>query len=147
MLAQNPPTPQIGYRLTDISLLDVFLSNLSDELDKETVYGFKFEITNRVDHEANGVMVVVKAMVIRADKEEEIAKVSVGYRYTFANFESLKLTEGQPLPDDLSILLNSVAISTTRGIFYSQTRGTNLQNIIMPLINPADFSQANKTDS
>jgi len=36
--------------------------------------------------------------------------------------------------------VNSIALSTTRGLLFAQFRGTPLHNTILPLIDPADFS-------
>ncbi len=38
------------------------------------------------------------------------------------------------IPDSLSEILNSVSISTTRGVMHSTLKGTFLNNAILPII-------------
>ena len=45
------------------------------------------------------------------------------------------------LPQEFITLLNSIALSTTRGVMFSQFRGTVLHNAILPIIAPAKFEK------
>ncbi|MDD2385737.1 MAG: hypothetical protein PHP52_03030 [Bacteroidales bacterium] len=44
------------------------------------------------------------------------------------------------LPDTIVTTLNSIAISTCRGVMASHFQGTMLHNAILPLLDPKSFS-------
>jgi hypothetical protein len=47
------------------------------------------------------------------------------------------------LPSGFAITLNSITISTARGILFERLRGSKLQEIILPIINPSNFQTLN----
>lgn len=48
------------------------------------------------------------------------------------------------LPQDLADILNSISISTTRGLMFSAFKETFLHNAFLPIIDPKQFSQLKK---
>ena len=103
--------------------------------------GFKLQLNHNLNYEGKYVMVIVQSNMIRLDTEVEMAKIRVGYRYDMLNFDSLKLERDQTLPNEFTSFINSEVLSTTRGIFYSEVRGTNLHNKIMPSLSPNDLKR------
>lgn len=52
-----------------------------------------------------------------------------------------KETNSVFLPEPLILTLNSISISTLRGIIYSEFRGTFLQNATLPIIDPKVYTK------
>jgi hypothetical protein len=44
------------------------------------------------------------------------------------------------LPSDIIIAMNSISISTIRGIMFSTFKGTYLHNAFLPVIDPKSFN-------
>ena len=70
--------------------------------------------------------------------EDKVGALNILVVFTIKNIDELIASEknGIVLPEALMITLTSIVISTARGIWSEKVRGTSLQNIIMPLINP-----------
>ena len=46
----------------------------------------------------------------------------------------------QELPTDIIVTINSISISTIRGIMFSTFKGTYLHNAFLPIIDPKSFN-------
>ena len=126
----------VAYQLTSISLLEVVLNKLDEEIQDELDFGFELSITHSVRPEQQSIDITVVASLLSKSINSILAKVSVGYHFDFQNFDKIEMINNKTLPRDLANMLNGVSISTTRGIFFSEVRGTKLQSVVMPIINP-----------
>ena len=64
-----------------------------------------------------------------------------GYQDWFNTLPDEQRTLGT-LPQGLAMALNSISISTVRGILFERLRGTDLQHIVLPIIDPSVFQPA-----
>ncbi|GAB2683464.1 hypothetical protein GCM10027037_00360 [Mucilaginibacter koreensis] len=55
-------------------------------------------------------------------------------------FELVSPKTLESLPADLQLAVNTIAISTSRGLLFSRLRGTALHNAVLPLIDASNFS-------
>lgn len=62
----------------------------------------------------------------------------------FDNVFTLKEDNRYDLPFDLEVYLKELAVSATRGILYSEFRGTHLHNVIMPLLDLRSIIQIDR---
>lgn len=132
----------VAHNLVNITLLEVVLSRLGDDLDEVEVYGFKLGIIHNVRIDKQIVEVEVTATIVNGDSEDELAKIRVGFGYLFQNLDKIDLDGGRLLPRHLADMLNSISISTTRGILFSELRGTKLQKLILPIVSPQNLNRA-----
>jgi hypothetical protein len=72
------------------------------------------------------------------------AKLSVGFGFRILNFEDLPPGDDQKptIPPPLDLMLQDIAISTARGIMYSEFRGTHLHNAILPIVLPSSLKRS-----
>ena len=88
-------------------------------------------------------MINVGATVF-SKRKELLAEVNINIFYVVENIKNFenKKEKKMEFPEDFSIALNSVSISTLRGIMFSQFRGTYLHNAFLPIVNPKSLELA-----
>lgn len=105
-------------------------------------FNFNVSLENQADP-PNKLLFVIVAIEIRSkDLLHKFGELTASCIYHFSGFdECIKIEEGGKLtmPDALREILNSISISTARGIMFSTFKGTFLHNAILPIIDPKSF--------
>ena len=82
------------------------------------------------------------AEILHEDKKTILAKIRVSFVYEFNSFEGF--TTGSPgvynFPQEFMVAINSISISTLRGIMFSLFRGTFLHKAVLPVVDPKSFT-------
>lgn len=129
----------ISYSLKGIELINIELNHPEITVPKDTSFNFEMHFEHRFNIEKKLIFVVFSANIMM-DGKLKVGKIKISYTFTISNFTELvndaKILE---IPNEIAITLNSIAISTSRGILYSQLKGTFLHNVLLPLINPTDI--------
>jgi len=131
----------IEFQLQAIELLDVNLISPETPLNNPTTFHFNLSIENKINPENNLVIVVALIKIIHEDKITNLASLKAGCVFKIANFNDFLNPETKQVtfPENVLITLNSITISTTRGLMFSQFKGTFLHNAILPVIDPKSF--------
>jgi len=114
---------EIKFQITNIDLLEATLNPQNKSLEENQVFNYDINLEN---------------------KQEIFGKYKAGCVFQIENLENFKSKEDEnklDLPNNLIVTLNSVSISTIRGMMANFYRGTSLHNAILPIINPASFSK------
>jgi hypothetical protein len=127
---------QVCFQLASLDLLEskmYFPSKSPGEIKK---FNFKVQAKNYFKKDKKSVVVFVDASITSENTANKMAVVKVGYVYDIKNFdEFINQKNGKTaFPADFQKLIKIVSISTTRGIIYSQFRGTFLHEAILPII-------------
>ena len=69
-----------------------------------------------------------------------LGKLSSSLIFEFENLASFVVDKEVKLPSDIIIAINSISISTIRGIMFSTFKGTYLHNAFLPVIDPKAFN-------
>ena len=141
MADQLAADKSVSYNLSAITLLGAILNRGDQEIADGLDFGFQIQITHNVYPEEQKVDVTVTASLLVIETKALMAKVAVGYRFDFLNFDQLNLGKNNTLPVDLANSINGLSVSTTRGVFFSQVRGTSLHNVVMPLVDMQKWEQ------
>ena len=133
----------VQYQIKAIEILDVQLIFSEKPLEKLEKYGFELSLEHKVNFSNKIVFVVPKITVINELNKTVLGSIRISCAYQVENFDQFtnaaKGTVQFPLNFELAI--NTVSISTARGIMYAQFRGTHLQNAILPVIDPLAMPQ------
>jgi len=101
-------------------------------------YNFDIKVQSQVIADQKILMPIVTAKINELSTSQKIAEIKTACLFSIENFnEIIKKNEDGTLyhiPRELELILRPVALSTTRGIIYSEFRGTYLANAIMPII-------------
>jgi hypothetical protein len=129
--------PEIEYELHGVEMLEF-------KLNRKPVQGFagqkfQFDITAgfQVNDEQELIFAVITIIVRDFEKPQHLAELITTTVFKVGNFGEviLKDTNGHfIIPNPFEIHIRNLAISTARGILYSQLRGSYLHKAILPLI-------------
>lgn len=104
--------------------------------------GFTFDIAVEIKFEPTNKLIFVFVNIVIFNNEEKqlmLGSALVSNIFLIANYDDIIQTDENgkiTLPTDVIILLNSMSISTTRGVLFGIFKGTFLHNAILPIIDP-----------
>lgn len=138
------PNPE--YRLAGIELSGIHLYHENKPERESKKYHFNINIEHKVNIEKKVVFAITSVNVFHEDQETLLGSAKVACNFEVKNLE--KFTDNKnktvDLPLEMRIALNSVSISTTRGVMYAKLSGTFLHKAHLPLINPEEFTEGKK---
>jgi len=109
---------------------------------------FKFNITveNRFDSSNKLVFAIVNVEIKTENLAHTLGSVSVSCFYHMSNYDDIIEVKEKisSLPPLLRETINSVSISTTRGVMFSIFKGTILHNALLPVVDPKQFNEMHK---
>jgi len=112
----------------------------------KSVRDYQFRISlESVVNEIKRIIIVTNRIDIRENTDQPIlGHLIVKYGFEILDFpEHIKKNKKNTciVPDSLQLSLNTIALSTTRGLLYAAFRGTPLHNALLPVIDAASFSK------
>lgn len=131
----------IGFQIKAIELLDSCLNAPKKPLTTNTVFQFEINLEHRLNADRE-IVIVICLVSIYKDTNELLGQLksscvfSIDELSTYINAK----TKALELPKFLTTTLNSISISTTRGLMFSFFRGTFLHNAVLPIVDPQSFS-------
>lgn len=127
----------IEYRITGVELYSKSMAPAISGLEN-TKLNFNVHVETKVDPHRKVILVFVKVAVGKEASTDILATVNTICVFDIVNFDAyITQNENQlfQIPDEIEFVIRPVAISTTRGIMYSEFRGTYLHGAILPIIN------------
>jgi hypothetical protein len=134
------------FKLQSIELLNGTLSLPATSNVSITSFNFTINIESKADSLNKLIFMVVNIEIRSEDQIYLLGSLSVSCIYHVINYEKIVkvLSNGKlDLPKAFLDTLNSISVSTARGVMFSTFKGTFLHNAILPIINPAQFQNAN----
>lgn len=134
-------------KLLEYQIAETVPSSLVGKLDKDKVQ-FEFNIGIRMDIVKKTITITLNTQLF-ADEQKTI---KLGYINSEGEFEILNLDEilslfENKLPNAILANYTGVVIGTTRGFLIPVAKGTLMEGIFMPMINPLTlFSQPNESE-
>lgn len=107
-----------------------------------TIFNFNIGIESKADAPNKLFFVIVHIEIKNDDNSIVLGALSVSCIFEIANFEEvIQIDESGRLdiPQRLIETLNSISISTTRGVMFSTFKGTFLHGAVLPIIDPTQF--------
>jgi hypothetical protein len=134
-------TKHIEFQIKAIELLDLSISAPNKPLSDHTTFQFDINLEHRFNLESRLLIILIHVTVFGENKNNPFGNIRTSCIYEVPSLPNFVNEEGKQfeLPKDLIISLNSISVSTTRGIMFSSFRGTFLQNAVLPVIDPKSF--------
>jgi hypothetical protein len=110
-------------------------------------FNFNISVESRADAANKLVFVIVHVKINNDDQSMLLGALSLSCIFEIANFEDvIKVeTDGQLIiPQGLINTLNTISISTTRGVMFSTFKGTFLHGAVLPIIDPRGLGVGGK---
>ncbi len=128
----------VMYSLKGFELLDVMIVYPENPLPQNSKFKFTVNLEHRTNLEKKLVFVITTITIIYEEKSSKLGSIKTSCIFNIDNIEEFTSVKKEKLidfPDAFINSLNSISISTTRGVMYSKFSGTFLQSAILPLIN------------
>lgn len=135
-------------QLTAIELLASSISFPSAPNASLNNFNFNINLESKADGTNKLVFVIVSVEIKSEDQIHLFGSLSISCVYNIVNFDEIIQVEPTgkfDIPKPLIEVLNSISISTTRGVMFSTFRGTFLHNAFLPVIDPKSFQPLNKS--
>lgn len=132
----------VEMQIRAIELLNGSLNLPANPNTPATNFNFNISIENRADANNKLVFVIVHVEIKNDDHSVVLGALSVSCIFEILNFEDVIKVEADGkvnIPQHLIETLNTISISTTRGVMFSTFKGTFLHGAILPIIAPKQF--------
>jgi len=129
----------INFQIKGIELLEINLNNPQILLNPERTYNFSINIEQRINKEEKLVIVITAVDLIHEQDKQCHASIKTSCVFLVENILDFDSSGSHQidLPEHFLITLNSISLSTTRGIMFSQFKGTFMHNVFLPIVNPS----------
>lgn len=134
---------EFNFQLRNIDIVGVSLKNPEKPLPKECQFNFDINIQQRISSEEK-LIIVAPNISVRIDNGKEVyGRFKANIVFQVQNLENFKIQKNAKyeIPESFITTLNSISISTSRGLMFSAFKGTFLHNAILPIVNPGDFTK------
>src|SRR5690554_2332977 len=137
----------VELQMRTIELLNSSIKLPANSNKPITNFNFNMGIESRIDAQNKLIFVIVHVEIKNDDQSIILGNLSVSCIFEIVNFvDVIKVkTNGKvDIPQKLIEMLNSISISTTRGVMFSTFRGTFLHSAVLPIIDPKQFQVGQK---
>lgn len=129
----------VEMQIRAIELLNGTLNLPANPNIPATNFNFNISIESRADAINKLVFVIVHIEIKNDDLSVILGELSVSCIFEIVNFEEVIKVEADGkinIPQGLIETLNTISISTTRGVLFSTFKGTFLHGAVLPIIDP-----------
>jgi hypothetical protein len=134
----------VDLQLKSIELLKGSISLPSVPDVSLTNFNFNISLESKADATNKFLFVIVSVEIRSEDQNHILGSLAVSCIYSIINFDEVVKIEADgklDIPKQLVEILNSITISTARGVMFSTFKGTFLHNAFLPIIDPSTFQQ------
>lgn len=134
--------PKIQFQVRGIELIDFSLNSPNVILPEAHAINYNTNILSRIDKDNKLIYIVVNIDVTDLEQKVKYARVEVSIIFQVNNFEEVvtfKSDSTVHIESHINEILNSISVSTTRGVMFGLFRGTFLHYAILPIIDPTKF--------
>lgn len=129
----------ISFKLKNIEIGQSNLTAIDYALANDVVFKFNINIEHLVNIDQNLIVIKPTVEIFVEDEKSILANLSVNLVFEIEDLANYAIEKEVKLPSDIIIAMNSISISTLRGIMFSTFKGTYLHNAILPVIDPKSF--------
>jgi hypothetical protein len=129
-------------QIKNIEILDVVIEHPKEPI-KDAIYNYDINIQHKSNRKDNILFAILDIQIYNKDKKRRLGKITTSCIFEIIDLQNIIKINGSTIdmPSDLMSIINSVSISTTRGVMFSLFKGTFLHNAILPLIDPTSFTR------
>jgi hypothetical protein len=133
----------ISFRIEGIELLEYAIIAPDQIIEPQAVFKFDINIEHRFNLENNNVFVIVAIHIFLQETGIKVGNAKISCIYKVERLQNyVDNTNQVSFPQDFIISLNSISLSTCRGVIFALFRGTFLHNAILPIVDPKSFQIA-----
>lgn len=128
-----------NFQIKGIEILESSIIAPKNKLDSNIVFGFDLEVKQSFNLENELSIVTSTVNVFDNNTKVKLGHLTASCIFYIEKLENYIDKEKNilTLPESAIIMLNSISISTIRGVMYGVFRGTFLNGAILPVVNPS----------
>ena len=144
----NQENQPVTYRISALELLNLEIKHpKQDQMDLNTFH-FDLKLQHRINAEKNLVFVITTINILDKDKTTQVGHMETSCIFHVENFNDYIGEDNQArFPDSFIAEINAMAISTTRGIMFSEFKGTFLHKAVLPVFKNEQLRKEQSSDS
>lgn len=129
---------EIKFQIKAIELMDINLLYPQKQLPREVKFKFNINVEIKIINETKLIMALVSVEILDDETLEKYGNLKVNCIFAVENFETFVKTDTQKaeFPKQFITTINSISLSTTRGLMFGAFRGTFLHTAVLPIIDP-----------
>ncbi|WP_026449956.1 hypothetical protein [Aequorivita capsosiphonis] len=137
---------EFNFQIKGIEILETSILAPKNRIDVNTIFGFDLQLKQSFNLERELVIVTCLINVFDNDTKNKLGHLEASCLYFVKKLEKYidKENNTTSLPQEAVVTLNSVSISTIRGVMYGVFRGTFLNGAILPIVNPSLSDEVKK---
>ncbi|WP_341199379.1 hypothetical protein [Croceibacter atlanticus] len=126
------------FQVKGIEILETNLSSPENPINDDTVFGFNLQSNQSFNLDNELVIVTCEVDIFDTGYDQKLGHLKVSCLYYLKDLKSYANEENNSisLPEGMVVTLNSISISTVRGVMYGVFRGTFLDGAILPVVDP-----------
>jgi len=137
----NKPRMPLNFQLKGVELLEACLNQPRQPIADLKVFQFDIKLEHKISVETKIVAVVIFVDLYNEQRDVKLGSISASCIFELVNLPDFIDTKKNniDLPEEFLTAINSISISTARGIMFNQFRGTFLHHAFLPLVDPQSF--------
>ena len=126
--------------------IEILKTNLNLPQAKDVIiniFNFNVNLESKADANNKLLFVIVAVEISSGDKNHVLGSLTASCIYEINNFEdNIKISKDGKIvmSQQITDMLNSISISTIRGVMFSTFKGTFLHNAYLPIISPRSLT-------
>lgn len=138
----------IEFQIKAIEILNSSLNEPQEKLPKVVEFQYDINLEHRISLEKDTIIVICTVSIYNKSKDQMHGQLCASCVYHVVKLAEIAKKESKKiqLPTQFLVTLNSISVSTMRGLMFSSFKGTFLHNAILPMIDPTTF-QMEKSSS
>ena len=131
-----PQQNTVTYKISAIETLDLEMKHPKQQNIDFNTFHFDLKLQHRINAEKKLVFVITNISIMDKDKSTQVGYVETSCIFEVENFNNYLTSDNEnnvKFPDTFISEINSMAISTTRGIMFSEFKGTFLHKAVLPV--------------
>ena len=138
---------KVNFQIQSLELTESsFKHPVKKAISDKEVFRFNLNLEHLIDSGQETLIVKIQVDILAESSEEIVGVIKSNVVFKILNLFNYFKDNKPGLPDILITTLNSISISTTRGMMFSAFRGTFLHNATLPLIDPT-FKSDNRSNN
>ncbi|MDD4759571.1 MAG: hypothetical protein PHU66_02000 [Bacteroidaceae bacterium] len=129
----------VTFAAVGIELLEFAIKSYDKAIPENTPYKYNINLDHRFNISQKNMFVVASVEIFGGTEEVELCNAKISCIYNIDNLSDFVKEKKVELPEQFIVTVNSISLSTIRGVLFALFRGTHLHNLILPILDPKEF--------
>lgn len=130
---------QVSFKIAGIELIEYSIKQPFEVLPEQFESRYNVNIEHKVDKQSKRIICIMTFEVIAEESSLNLANAKIGCIFDIAEINQFIENDSIHIPEPFVVTINSISLSTCRGVMFGLFRGTYLHNTILPIIDPKSF--------